>query len=295
MWAGELGADEKRTLRLLKEKPLMATEIMADLDRDSGIFYDMINGLEKKQLIKIGYKRPGRIKGMAFCYLPEQEEALKAGKYGKVYLPVEKVVEAKPQAKIESVLEYVRKIDSAIDSENWDECRSRITELRQLCIHNRTGHITDLLEAIKRYVYTPELFTREDTREELAKMMTYILENEKKSGNIENANEVARQLLGPIRKIALYDRKNGLVYSLRFLGKTEVKESVDIIADLISQSPQEITGNFEGEIHYVLFGSDLAKKQSEYVQERLVELSSSEDDEVSSVAMRLQKRPRLYS
>ena len=272
----------------------MATEIRDELDRDSGTSYKIITGLEKKQLVKIGYKRSGRIQGVAFCYLPEQEEAVKAGKYGMVYLPIEKVVKAKPQADKETVLGYIKKIDRAISSENWNSCNSWVIELRQLCINRRTGHINELLDAIDRYVGTQELFENEETREELATMMTYILENEKKVGNIENANKVTEQLLEPIRKIALYDRKNGLVYSLRFLGMTKVKKSVDVIADLISKSPLEIAGNLEGEIRFVLFGSELAKEQKEYVRGKLVELSSSENTPIRSVAMRLQEKPRLF-
>lgn len=290
-----MSADEKKTLKLLKKKPLKIPEIAAELSRDPKITYKMIKGLENKQLIKIGYVRKSKKKfrAEAFCYLPQREEALKAGKYGMAWLPIEKVVEAKPQADREVVLECVEKIDSTISLESWVECRSRILELRQLCIHNRTGHITELLDAISRYVGTDDLCEDEDTREELAMTMTYILENEKAIGST-TAYEVAKQFLEPIRKIALYDRKKGLHYSLRFLGKTESKESVDIISDLISQRPREIIGNLEDEIHYVLFGSELAKAQKEYIRERLVELSSSENDAVGSVAMRLQKKPRLY-
>lgn len=39
----------------------------------------------------------------------------------------------------------------------------------------------------------------------------------------------------------------------------------------------------------------LGKKQIEYFRERLVELSSSKDESATSVAIRLQKRSRLYS
>jgi len=296
MRAGELSADEKTTLRLLKKKPLKIPEIAAELSRDPKITYKMIKGLENKQLIKIGYVRISKKKFRveAFCYLPQREETLKAGKYGMVYLPIEKVVEAKPQADEKVVLGYIEKIDSAISLESWVECRSWIFELRQLCIHNRTGHIAELLGAISRYVGTDDLFEDEDTREELAMTMTYILENEKAVGST-TAYEVAKQFLEAVRKIALYDRKNGLRYSLRFLGKTELSGSVDIVTDLISQRPQEITGNLESEIHYVLFGSELGKKHGEHVQERLVELSSSENQAVRSVVVHLQKRSRLYS
>jgi len=207
----------------------------------------------------------------------------------------EEIPEEKPLASYEAVSKIIEKIDSAINSEHWGECNSWITELRQLCIHNRTGHIAELLGATKRYVNTLELFENEETRRELAMTMTYILENEKESGNTENSNEVTKQFLESVRKIALYDRKNGLRYSLRFLGKTEVQESVDIISDLINQRPQEITNNLEDEIHYVLFGSELAKAQKEYIRERLVELSSSGNQAVRSVDVRLQKRSRLYS
>lgn len=150
------------------------------------------------------------------------------------------------------------------------------------------------MSAIKRYVDTQELLENEETREELAMMMTYILENEKEMGSIETVNKVTKQFLEPVRKIALYDRKNGLHYSLRFLGKTEVQEAVNIVADLISQRPSEITGNLESEIHYVLFGSELAKAQRECIREILVRLSGSEKESVRSVAVRLQKKPRLY-
>ncbi len=221
---------------------------------------------------------------------PLTEEIVRSG---TVYPPVPKVTEAKPQADKNTILEHIQKIEGAISLKNWNKSLSSIVELRQLCIHNRTGHVPELLSAIRRFVDTQGLFENEETREELAMVMAYILENEKKSGNTENANEVTKQLLDSIRKIALYDRKNGLVYSLRFLGETEVKESVDVIMVLISQRSSEITGNLEGEIHYVLYGSELAKAQREYVREKLVELSGSEDEPAGLVAMRLQKKPRL--
>ena len=213
---------------------------------------------------------------------------------GTAYLSAPIVTKAKPQADRNTVLEHIKMIDCAIGLKKWNKSLSCVVELRQLCIHYRTGHVPELLSAIKRYVDTQELLGNEEARQELAMMMTYVLENEKESGNTENAKEVAKLLLEPIRKIALHDRKNGLVYSLRFLGQTEETESVDIAAALINQRPQEITGNLESEVHYVLFGSELAKAQKEHIREKLIELSSSEEKSVRSVAKRLQKKPRLY-
>jgi predicted transcriptional regulator len=63
--ATELGCDEKQILKLLKKEPLAAESIMSSLDRERGTVYKMIFALEKKQHIKIGYKKPDRIRAEA--------------------------------------------------------------------------------------------------------------------------------------------------------------------------------------------------------------------------------------
>lgn len=189
------------------------------------------------------------------------------------------------------------RIIEKIDLENIDlgNCLYWIRELRHLCHRSRTGHITELLDAIKRYVNTQRIFENDETRKELAMTMSYILHNEKEVGSIKTANNVIEVLFEPVREIALSDRKEGCRYAVRFLSETGDKESVDIVMNLIRQRPSEIVGDFEKNIHYTLYGSCLGKKQKVYVKEKLAELSSSNDESVRSVAVRLQKRSRLYS
>jgi hypothetical protein len=225
---------------------------------------------------------------------------LKKGKYGRVYLPVEKVVEGKPKAPRDKVLRLIREIDAAANSNNWNTYHLWIKELRQLCIHNRTGGITELLDAINRYVNTPELFENEEVREDLAETMSYIVNNEKTSGEVKTTNEVITKLVNSARNIALYDRKTGCYHALYFLSETEDKQSVDVIMTVISQVSEEaehrqIMGNFEDSIHRILFDSELAKQQSGYIQQKLVELSGSENEAVRSFIRRLQEKPRFRS
>lgn len=131
--------DENKTLEILKEKPLLATEIREKLTIDQGTLYKMIRRMEKKQLLKVGYKRTGRIQAVALCYLPEQGNALKAGYYGMIYLPIETVPEIKPIANLEEVTDILANIDNAISNKNWDMSLSWMEELRQICQHKQTG------------------------------------------------------------------------------------------------------------------------------------------------------------
>lgn len=294
-----LGYNEKRLLELLKEKPLKATEIRNKLAIDQSTLYKMIRHLETQQLIKVGYIRLGRVKAEALCYLPDQEGDLKAGKYGMVYLPIEKVPEGKPLADKEAILDMIGKINDAISSEKWNICHSLIIELKQLCIFNRTGRITELLDTIKSYINTRRLFENEQSQENMAIAMSHILRNEKDSGEVKTVNEVIEKFSEPARKIALSDRKNGLIYALDILGETEDKKSVDVIMTIISQvtdeaKRQEIEGRTDS-LHRTLYGSRLGKKQGAYIQEKLVELSNSENEYVKTFVRRIQEKSRFYN
>lgn len=306
MAIGEImNLDESRTsdgikiVDFLKDGPLEATEIQDKLDRDPSQFYKIIGRLERSHRIKIAYRRSGPVKAVALCYLPDQQEELSSGKYGIVYFPIEITVRVKPLADTKHVLNTIARIDDALQRGNWDLCSYWLNELRTVTINRRTGDISELLDALERYVDNSQLFEEQETRKILAAAIWHALDSEPVSGTTETRNEVISRLSNSARKIALKDRGEACRDALRFLGETEDRESIDVLVTILSQYDEveyrRIFGRFPDDIFEILYNSSLGKKQREYVQERLAELLTSQNESARALVRRLQEIPRFYS
>jgi len=205
---------------------------------------------------------------------------------------IQEVPEGKPIADRENILGIIKEIDNSIESKNWDKCQSLIIELRQICYKTRTGHIPELLDALDKYVKELELFESEKIREELALIMKSIIQNDRELGTTKTIEDITEKLIDAAGKIALYDRKTGFSYALQFFSETEDRRSVNIIIDVLTELDEGTFKNKEDFIHYVLFKSNLGRRQSEYIKEKLVELSSFKDEAVKSSAIRLLEKCR---
>lgn len=189
------------------------------------------------------------------------------------------------------VLEVVENIDSAAESQDWGKCHLLFTSLHHICRNYRTGHLPKLLEALKKYVDTPELFENDDIRFELAFIMQYILRNEVDSGSLGKANQVKTVLLGPVCKIALHPNRSSRTRALFFLCETESEKSVDTIIKILARSDDKQIDQIEDTLHYALFESTLARAQGRYIREKLMEFSSSNNEPRRLRVQRLLKRP----
>jgi len=153
--------------------------------------------------------------------------------------------------------------------------------------------MTELLEALNRYTNIPKIFEDDDLRFKLAFMMRYILSNEIESEMTDNVNQIKESLHDSVCKIALHPCRNSRTRALDFLSKTDEQESVDAVMEILTEpNDQQIDQNFEEFLHHVLFQSHLAKKQKEYIREKLAELAISRDEVVKSRIKRLQEKYR---
>ncbi len=198
----------------------------------------------------------------------------------------------KPKADPKEIRDYLRKIDAAIDAQDWKRCHSWLATLKDLCIKYRTGFSDELLDAINRYVAIDPIMAHPYGGANVDEAMVYVIKNEREAGDEETAKKVLNALLPAVNK--MLNHSNDVAFELaepfmrRFLEEAEDKESVDLMFGMLNYYINNYGADTAVELFQnALFNSMLGKKQSDYIKSKLVDMVASEDQNQHWVANKL--------